>query len=295
MLDGPLAALDAIEKATGESEVNVVGYCLGGTLLAATLAYMAAKGDERIKQRHILRHAGRLQRSRASSASSSTRSSCRARGAHGGAAAISRARDMATTFNMLRANDLIWSLRRQQLPAGQGPLPVRPALLELGFDAHAGGDAQLLSAQDVPGEPAGAAGRDHAGRRADRPAQGARRRASSSRPREDHIAPWRSTYAATQLYQGRCASCWRRPATSPAWSIRRPPRNTPTGPTPKHAARPATSGWRAPRSTPARGGRNGSAGSAKYAGGKVPARRPGDGKLKPIEDAPGSYVRVQAQ
>src|SRR5665213_2792916 len=37
---GPLAALDAIAQATGERDVNVVGYCLGGTLLAATLAYM---------------------------------------------------------------------------------------------------------------------------------------------------------------------------------------------------------------------------------------------------------------
>ena len=36
--EGPLAALDAMEKATGEREVNVIGYCLGGTLLGATLA-----------------------------------------------------------------------------------------------------------------------------------------------------------------------------------------------------------------------------------------------------------------
>ena len=46
---GPLAALDAIEKATGEREVSAIGYCLGGTLMAATLAYMAARGDDRIK------------------------------------------------------------------------------------------------------------------------------------------------------------------------------------------------------------------------------------------------------
>src|SRR6185312_15542046 len=49
MHEGYLAALDAIEQATGEREVNVIGYCLGGTLLAATLAYMAHKGDDRFK------------------------------------------------------------------------------------------------------------------------------------------------------------------------------------------------------------------------------------------------------
>ncbi|HSS66737.1 MAG TPA: alpha/beta fold hydrolase, partial [Gammaproteobacteria bacterium] len=54
MLEGPLAALDAIEKATGEREVNAVGYCLGGILLSATLAWMAARKDPRIKSATLL-------------------------------------------------------------------------------------------------------------------------------------------------------------------------------------------------------------------------------------------------
>src|SRR3546814_2011477 len=49
MVEGPFAALDAIEQATGEKAVNVIGYCLGGTLLASTLAYMAVKDDQRVK------------------------------------------------------------------------------------------------------------------------------------------------------------------------------------------------------------------------------------------------------
>ncbi len=48
VVDGVVEALDAIEAATGEQEVNAVGYCIGGTLLATTMAYMAAR---RMKQR----------------------------------------------------------------------------------------------------------------------------------------------------------------------------------------------------------------------------------------------------
>ena len=64
MREGPLAALDGVEQATGERRSNVIGYCLGGTLLAATLAYIAAKRDSRDRERDLFRHAGRLHRGR---------------------------------------------------------------------------------------------------------------------------------------------------------------------------------------------------------------------------------------
>ena len=61
MLEGPLAAFDAIEKATGERSIDVIGYCLGGTLLACTLAYMKAKGTaDRVAKRDLLHNHDRF-------------------------------------------------------------------------------------------------------------------------------------------------------------------------------------------------------------------------------------------
>ena len=44
MREGILAAVDAVRRETGPKQINVLGYCVGGTLLASTLAYMAAQG-----------------------------------------------------------------------------------------------------------------------------------------------------------------------------------------------------------------------------------------------------------
>ena len=60
MREGLIAALDAIEAATGESKFNTIGYCVGGTLLAITLAYLAAKKDDRVLSATIVRGAGRF-------------------------------------------------------------------------------------------------------------------------------------------------------------------------------------------------------------------------------------------
>ncbi len=122
MLEGPLAALDAIEAATGEREANVIGYCLGGTLLASTLAYMAEKGDDRIKSATYLvtmvdfAEAGELSVFIDEEQLAALEDRMRTQG-------FLEGRDMATTFNMLRANDLIWSFVVNNYLLGKDPFP----------------------------------------------------------------------------------------------------------------------------------------------------------------------------
>ena len=153
MLEGPLAALDAIEKATGEREVNV------DRLLPRR---HAARRDARVhggeegqahRQRDVHDVADRLHRAPASSRCSSTRSRSHPREEDERARLSRRQRDGDHLQHAARQRpDLV--VRHQQLPARQRPVPVRPAALELRLDAHAGDDAQLLPAQHVHEEPA---------------------------------------------------------------------------------------------------------------------------------------------
>ena len=181
MVEGPLAALDAMRQATGEAEATVIGYCLGGTLLAATLAYHGGQGRPPDQGRDLLREPGRLRRpGRARRVH--RRGAARRDGRDDGQARLSRRPPHGDHLQHAarQRSDLV--VRDQQLSARQGAVPVRPVVLELRQHPHALCDAQLLSAPVLPGEPAGRAGRHHAPRRADRPQSRSACRSTSCRP-----------------------------------------------------------------------------------------------------------------
>ncbi len=287
LLEGPLTALDIIQQATGERDVNAIGYCLGGTLLASTLAYMTAKGDDRIKSATYFTtmtdfsEPGELGIFIDEAQISGLEAKMSEQGFLDG-------RQMATTFNMLRANDLIWSFVVNNYLLGKDPFPFdllywnsdstrMPATMHSFYLRKFYQENKLI-------EPGGItlAGVPIDLRRITTPS-------FLVSAKEDHIAPWKSTYAGTQLYSGPVTFCLA--ASGHIAGIVNPPAakkycywtNTKTPKEPDawyETAKQNEGSWWPEWAKWV----------AKFGEGKVPPREPGGGKLAIIEDAPGSYV-----
>ena len=120
--EGLQYGLDTIETATGERDVNAIGYCVGGTLLAAALALMAREGDDRIKSATFFTtqvdftHAGDLKVFVDEEQVAAVEKSMNEKGYLDGT-------KMATAFNMLRSGDLIWPYVINNYMRGKDPLP----------------------------------------------------------------------------------------------------------------------------------------------------------------------------
>ena len=120
--DGIQLGLDTIEEATGEREVNAIGYCVGGTLLAAALALFAQEGENRIKTATFFTtqvdftHAGDLKVFVDEEQVAALEKSMEGKGYLEG-------NRMATAFNMLRSGDLIWPYVVNNYMRGKAPLP----------------------------------------------------------------------------------------------------------------------------------------------------------------------------
>ncbi|MCI0752908.1 class I poly(R)-hydroxyalkanoic acid synthase [Roseomonas vastitatis] len=291
MLEGPYAALDAIAQATGEKAVNAIGYCLGGTLLSCTLAHMAARKDTRIKSATFFTtmldfaEAGELSVFIDEEQLQSLEAKMQKRGYLEG-------REMATTFNMLRANDLIWSFVVQNYLMGQEPFPFD--LLFWNDDStrmpaamHSFYLRRMYQQNDLvkPG------GITLAGVPLD--LTKIKVPAYFLSTREDHIAPWQSTYRGTQILSGPVRFVLA--ASGHIAGVTNPPSSGKYSHWAGDSLPPAPGEW--------------FEGATEFAGSwwpdwqrwvvaqdkaQVPARQPGNGALPALEEAPGSYVKVMA-
>lgn len=293
MLEGPLAAMRAIEEATGERALNAIGYCIGGSLMAATQAYLTVKGDDRIKSLTFFaamvdfEDVGEM---RAFINDKTLKFIDHQLKEHGYLPSSS----MAQSFNMLRENDLIWNYVVDQYMLGHQPPPFdllywncdstrmpeamhrfylekmyRDNLLAKPGGVTLAGVPIDLSVIDVPIYIVSGIG--------------------------DHIAPWTTTYKATQLYQGPVRYVLA--GSGHIAGIVNPPSKVKYG----HRTLDESDNPRTPQEYLERAEEH--PGSwwpdwgrwiAQYGDGQRDARTPGDGALTPIEPTPGRYVSVRA-
>lgn len=292
LLEGVYPALDAVHLATGQKDVNAIGYCIGGTLLTTALAHMAAKGDKRIKAATFFAAQADFSEAGELKVFIDTEQIDALGQKMDQAGGLLESSEMSNTFNMLRSNDLIWSFVVNNYLLGKEPAPFdllywntdqtnMPKEMHLFYLRECYLNNNLSKGEMVLG-----------GEKLDLSKIKVPVYLQSSI--DDHIAPYRSVYKSTKLLGGEVnfiiagsghiagvinppsankyqywkneelpddVEEWRKGATEypgswwPDWHI-----------------------WHSAKS-----------------GKKVPARIPGSGKLPVLQDAPGSYVLVKGR
>jgi polyhydroxyalkanoate synthase len=289
--EGIYAAVEAVARQTGAKSLNTVGYCIGGTLLSCALAHMAARGDERVASatffaaQQDFTEAGDL----LIFADEAWLKELEARMDAGGG--VLAGQTMADTFNALRANDLIWSFFVSNYLLGRETKPFD--LLFWNADQTRMPKAlHLFYLRRFYVDNALAEGKlDLGGERLDLGKVTVPIYVQSSK--EDHIAPAVSVYKGARLFGGPVTFTlagsghiagvinapnahkyqhWTNealPPTLPEWlegAVEHP-----------GSWWPHWAAWLKARS-----------------GAQTPARDPTKGPLPPLEDAPGSFVKVRS-
>jgi polyhydroxyalkanoate synthase subunit PhaC len=200
LTEGAIAAMDQVMRLTGEARLNVIGYCLGGTLLGCALAWLAARGDERAASATFFvslldfSQPGELGVfiDEAQVANLERRMSERG---------FLEGSEMASTFNLLRANDLVWTFVVNNYLLGKDPFPFdllywnsdstrMPARMHSFYLRH----MYLKNLLGVPG------GIELAGVPID--LSRVKTPAYFISTVEDHIAPWKTTYKGAKYLGG---------------------------------------------------------------------------------------------
>ena len=293
MHEGLFAAMHAVEAATGETSVNAVGYCVGGTFLASALAWLEAEGQsDRVASATFfaaqtdfelagdlllfiddiwLKEIERIMDSQ------------------GG---VLDGRSMADTFNMLRSNDLIWSFVVNNYLLGRQPQAFdllfwnadqtrMPKALHMWYldnfyrnnrlsqgTLELGGHTLDLSRVKTP--------------------------VYMQASREDHIAPYPSVYRGARLFGGPVRFLMAGSGHI-AGVINHPDAHKYQHWTNDDLPETVDAWIKGAKEHPGSWWQDWKDWLDTHSGDDVPARKPGDGKLKPLRDAPGANVLVRSE
>ncbi len=291
MYEGIYEAADVVRKQCGVDRVNTVGYCIGGTLLACALAHMAAKGDTRINSattfaaQQDFTEAGDL----LLFTDEAWLKDIETQIDQGGG--ILSGQSMADTFNSLRSNDLIWSFFVNNYLLGKEPKPFdllfwnsdqtrMPKTLHMFYlrkfykenllskgELVMGGETLDMSKIKVP--------------------------VYVQSSRDDHIVPYRSAYRGARLYGG--PTTFTMAGSGHIAGVI----NAPVAKKYQHWTNSTLPGtveeWIAEAvEHPGSWWPHWAAWLAEKSGKMVPARDPAKGPFAPLEDAPGSFVKVRS-
>jgi polyhydroxyalkanoate synthase len=289
MREGPLAALSAIATATGEEKVHTVGYCAGGTLLAATIAYMAAKADHRALSATLFTaqvdftHAGDI-------LTFIDEEQVQTLERRMSKAGFLDGYEMAMAFNLLRSNDLIWSPVIRNYLKGEPPRSLDflswnsdatriPAACHSFYLRNCYLDNKLAKGEMVV-----------AGQTID--LGNVTTPIYSLATREDHIAPAKSVFAGSKFFGGPvtfvvAGSGHIAGVVNPPYQVKYS--HWVDGPSVSNLET-----WLAKaKNRPGSWWPHWLQWIRKHDPTEVSPRTPGGGKLELLEDAPGSYVKVK--
>lgn len=291
MFEGVFGALDAVKEATGEDDVNTIGYCIGGTMLSASLAYMAKKKINRVKSATFFAaqadfsEAGELKVFIDEEQLDDLSKEIDASGGY------LEGTSMANTFNMLRSNDLIWSYVVNNYLMGKDP--QRFDLLFWNADAtRMPKEVHMFYLRKCYLENALSQGKMELG--------GVKLDLSKVKvpiylqsSKNDHIAPYRSIYHSTKLFGGEINFIVAGSGHI-AGVINHPDANKYQYWTNPELPDSVDEWFEGAEEHPGSWWDEWELWLRAKSGDKVPARVPGDGGLEVIEDAPGSFVLVRS-
>jgi poly[(R)-3-hydroxyalkanoate] polymerase subunit PhaC len=289
MRDGVLAAADAVKRETGTDKSNVIGYCVGGTLLGTTLAYLAARGEEPFSSATFF--AAQVDFTKAGDLlvfiDDAQLKALEEMMAERGYLDAGR---MAAIFNMLRPRDLIWPYVVNNYLLGKKPLPFDllfwnqdstrlPAANHKFYLREFYQENKLARGQMTIGNVKLDLGK-------------VKLPIYELCAKEDHIAPAKSVFIGSRLFGGPVTYVLA--GSGHIAGVINPPTKTKYQywTNPKRAA--TLEAWQeGAEEHPGSWWPHYAEWLAKYSGGLVPAPEPG-ATLGTIENAPGSYVKAKA-